>query len=171
MGLNPDQRDLKILEILQENGRISKAELAERINLSPTAGWERLKRLEKAGLISGYKADIALDKIVPYSTFLVQIELENHRAVDFKRFEHAIQKTPAVTKCLAVGGGVDYFLEIVAVDVERYQQLMDQLLDSNIGVKRYFTFIVTKPVKSSPAPVAELLQQAQQLPAIPDEDN
>ena len=72
---------------------------------------------------------------------------------------------------VAVGGGVDYFLEIIAVDIERYQQLMDQLLDSNIGVKRYFTFIVTKPVKSSPAPVAALLEQAQQLPAIPDEDN
>jgi Lrp/AsnC family transcriptional regulator of ectoine degradation len=62
-----------------------------------------------------------------------------------------------VVRCVAVGGGVDYFIEIVARDVAAYQDLIDEILESKIGVKRYFTFVVTKPVKESPPPL-ELLR-------------
>lgn len=160
LALNIDKRDLKILEILQINGRITKVELAERINLSPAACWDRLKRLEQAGVISHYHAEIALDKILQFATFIVQIELENHRAQDFKCFENKIRNISAITQCYAVGGGIDYILIIVAPDIERYQRLIDQLLENNLGIKRYYTFIVTKAVKSSPAPIAELIQDS-----------
>jgi Lrp/AsnC family transcriptional regulator of ectoine degradation len=151
-----DKRDILILTILQGEGRITKAELAQRINLSPAACWNRLKRLEKSGLIAGYHAGIAVEMIGPVSRFMVQIELENHRAADFQRFEAAVRRIPEITRCLAVGGGVDYFLEVLARDVERYQALIDRLLDSNIGVKRYFTFVVTKQVKAGPPPLSDL---------------
>jgi len=154
-----DKRDLRILTILQEEGRITKSELAKRVSLSPAACWDRLKRLESAGLIHGYRAEVALDKLAPVSQFLVQVELESHQAADFERFETAIQTIPQVVRCLAVGGGVDYFLEVLTGDVTAYQELIDRILDSKIGVKRYFTFIVTKPVKSS-APPLELLRAA-----------
>ena len=71
--------------------------------------------------------------------------------------EDAILQIPQITWCAAVGGGVDYFLEVVAPDVAGYQQLIDGILASGIGVKRYFTFVVTKPVKSTPPPL-ELLR-------------
>jgi Lrp/AsnC family transcriptional regulator of ectoine degradation len=148
-----DKRDLQILAILQQEGRITKSELAARISLSPAACWDRLKRLDQAGFITGYHAEVALEKIAPTSHFLVQIELESHQAADFQRFEDAMQEIPQVVRCVAVGGGVDYFIEIVARDVAAYQELIDEVLESRIGVKRYFTFVVTKPVKESPPPL------------------
>src|SRR3546814_18091071 len=95
---------------------------------------------------------VALEKIAPASQFLVQIELESHQTGDFQRFENAVRAIPQVTRCVAVGGGVDYFLEVVARDVSAYQALIDDILERRIGVKRYFTFVVTKPVKSAPPP-------------------
>src|SRR3546814_4054154 len=71
-----DNRDLQILTILQAEGRITKSELAARVSLSPAACWDRLKRLDQAGFIRGYHAEVALEKIAPASQFLVQIELE-----------------------------------------------------------------------------------------------
>ena len=151
-----DSRDLQILSILQEEGRITKSELAGRVSLSPAACWDRLKRLDQAGFIRGYHAEVALEKIAPASQFLVQIELESHQAGDFQRFEAAIRAIPQVTRCMAVGGGVDYFLEVVARDVTAYKVLIDDILERRIGVKRYFTFVVTKTVKSAPPPLGLL---------------
>jgi Lrp/AsnC family transcriptional regulator of ectoine degradation len=151
-----DKRDLAILAILQREGRITKAALAERVNLSPAACWDRLKRLETSGLITGYQAGIAVEAIGPVSRFVVQIELENHRSADFQRFEAAVRAIPQVTRCVAVGGGVDYFLEVMTRDIDHYQSLIDRLLDSHVGVKRYFTFVVTKQVKANPPPIDTL---------------
>lgn len=152
-----DKRDLQILTILQREGRITKSELAARISLSPAACWDRLKRLDQAGFIKGYHANVALERIAPASHFLVQIELESHQAADFHRFEDAMLEIPQVTRCVAVGGGVDYFLEIVSRDITAYQDLIDDILESKVGVKRYYTFVVTKPVKEAPPPL-ELLR-------------
>lgn len=151
-----DDRDVQILTILQAEGRITKAALADRVSLSPAACWDRLKRLEQGGFVRGYHADVALDKLAPVSHFLVQIELESHQTADFQHFEDAIQSIPEVVRCVAVGGGVDYFLEILTRDVAAYQVLIDSILERRIGVKRYFTFVVTKPVKESPPPLALL---------------
>jgi len=156
--LKLDNRDLQILTILQEEGRITKSELAGRVSLSAAACWDRLKRLDQGGFIRGYHAEVALEKIAPASLFLVQIELESHQAADFQRFEKAIRAIPQVVRCVAVGGGVDYFLEVVARDVAGYQTLVDDILERRIGVKRYFTFVVTKPVKSAQPPL-DLLRE------------
>jgi len=160
-----DDRDLQILTILQAEGRITKSDLAARVSLSAAACWDRLKRLDQAGLIRGYHAEVALEKIAPASHFLVQIELESHQAGDFQRFEKAILAIPEVTRCVAVGGGVDYFLEVVTSDVGAYQALIDDILDRSIGVKRYFTFVVTKPVKSAQPPLERLREQAARVEA------
>ena len=151
-----DDRDLQILTILQAEGRITKTELAARVSLSPAACWDRLKRLDQSGLITGYHAEVALERIAPVSQFHVQVELESHQAADFQRFEDAIRRIPQVTRCVAVGGGVDYFLDIVTRDVTAYQKLIDEILESGIGVKRYYTFVVTKPVKDAPPPLGLL---------------
>lgn len=145
--LKLDDRDLKILGILQREGRISKAALAERVNLTPTPCWERLKRLEKAGIITGYRAEVALAKLAPHIAVFMAAELAGHRAEDFQRFERSVQEIDEITGCWAVGGGFDYILQIIARDIDTYQRLVDRLLDMNVGLARYFTYIVTKPVK------------------------
>lgn len=161
MTIPLDDRDIRILEILSREGRISKTELAARINLSATPCWERLNRLEAAGLIQGYRAEIALTGIIAHVTIFVTAELEAHRAADMQRFERAVSDRDEVTGCWALGGGFDYLLQVVAVDIDSYQRLMDELLASGIGLKRYFTYIVTKEVKAAAAPPIAALLAAQ----------
>lgn len=152
-----DNRDLEILRILSREGRITKAELASRINLSPTPCWERLKRLEKAGIIEGYGARISLKALGPHVMVFVSAELESHRAEDFRRFETAVEDYAEVTACWALGGGFDYLLQVVTRDIDSYQRLIDRMLEAEIGLARYYSYVVTKPVKSSGTPPFELL--------------
>lgn len=147
--LKLDDRDLKILGILREEGRISKAELARRVNLSAAPCWERLRRLEDAGIVTGYRAEVALKKIAPHIVVFMAAELEQHRTEDFQSFERAVARHDEIVACWAVGGGFDYILQVVTRDVDSYQRLVDNLLESRVGLTRYFTYIVTKPVKLS----------------------
>jgi len=155
--LKLDNRDLKILAILSEEGRLSKAELAKRVNLSAAPCWERLKRLERAGVITGYRAEIALKKIAPHIVVFVAVELESHRSEDFQAFERAVQPLDEIVACWAVGGGFDYVLQVVTVDIDTYQSLVDHLLEARVGLARYFTYVVTKPVKRAHVLPLELL--------------
>jgi len=142
-----DAIDLRILEAIQENGRITKLALAERAGLSPTPCWLRLRKLEKAGIVAGYHARVAVRRVAPVASVMMEVTLANHRQVDFERFERAVAATPEIVACWSVGGGVDYILKIMAPDIDAYQRLVDSLLDRELGIDRYFTYIVTKTVK------------------------
>lgn len=155
-GIKLDERDLKILAILQREGRITKAALAERVNLSPTPCWERLKRLEMAGVIEGYGARLSSALSEGLTYFFMEAELASHEAKAFKRFEQAVQNFTEIQECWAVGGGVDYILKIASPNVEAYQRFVDKFLDAQIGVKRYFTYVVTKRIKNEKEQVLPL---------------
>jgi Lrp/AsnC family transcriptional regulator of ectoine degradation len=159
MAIALDPRDIRILEVLTSEGRISKSELARRVNLSPSPCWERIKRLEKAGLIKGYHAEIDLVRLSVHVVIFVVLELESHRAENFRIFENAIEKYPEVTGCWAIGGGVDYLMQVVTLDINSYQRMIDELLEAKVGLKRYFTYVVTKEVKSAAPALAHLLGQ------------
>ncbi|MFT7136188.1 MAG: Lrp/AsnC family transcriptional regulator of ectoine degradation [Akkermansiaceae bacterium] len=152
-----DQRDIDILLVLSTEGRISKAALASRVGLTATPCWNRLKRLEKAGLIESYRAEINLKKIGPHVSVFVAVELADHTAASFRAFEAAVQKYDEVTACWALGGGFDYLMQIVTNDIDAYQRLIDEMLEARIGLARYFTYVVTKPVKGGGAPPLDLL--------------
>ena len=144
-----DERDIQILSILQREGRIAKTELARRVNLSPTPCWERLQRLEKAGLIEGYGAFLSTDLLDDITMIIMEVELDSHQQQDFERFEQAIQHRQEVLECWGVGGGIDYFLKIATASVNDYQKFVDELLMAQLGLKRYYTYIVTKQAKRS----------------------
>lgn len=152
-----DQRDLEILRVLSTEGRITKTALAEQIGLSPTPCWDRLKKLEQAGLIEGYGARINLKKLAPHVTVFVAAEIADHTAASFRAFEAAMQRYDEVTACWALGGGFDYLLQIVTRDIDAYQRLIDEMLDARIGLSRYFTYVVTKPVKGAGVPPLDIL--------------
>lgn len=160
-----DERDIKILAVLSREGRLSKSALAQRVNLSATPCWERLKRLETAGIISGYHANIELKLIASHVSVFVMVELENHRAATFQTFERAVARHNEITACWAIGGGFDYLLYVTTSDIDSYQRLIDTLLEGGTGLARYFTYIVTKPVKASTTPPFEVL-----LPGVPAKD-
>lgn len=153
-----DAIDLRILDAVQRDGRITKVALAEEVGLSPTPCWMRLRKLEKAGIISGYHARVVVRRVAPVASVMMEVTLENHRQADFDRFERAVAAIPEIVACWSVGGGVDYILKIMAADIDAYQRLVDGLLDRQIGIARYFTYIVTKTVKEETAlPLTALL--------------
>lgn len=144
-----DATDLKILAVVQRDGRITKLRLAEEVGLSPTPCWLRLRKLEEAGLITGYAATLAPRKIAPFTSVILSVTLESHRQADFDRFESAVLALPEVVALWSVGGGVDYFVKLVSADIEAYQALVDRLLNANIGIDRYFTYVVTKTLREN----------------------
>jgi len=143
-----DRYDLAILAALQCDGRMSKLRLAETIHLSPTPCWERLRRLEREGFIRGYHADVAVEELFDIAHFLVEVTLSRHRTADFTRFEAAVAQRPEVLTCYAVAGGFDYLLAVVADDIASYQAMIESWLDDDMGVERYFTYVVTRTVKN-----------------------
>ncbi|WP_292514651.1 Lrp/AsnC family transcriptional regulator [Mesorhizobium sp.] len=158
-----DQIDLKILDAVQRDGRITKLALADKVGLSPTPCWMRLRKLEKAGIVTGYHARIAMRAVAPVATVLMEVTLASHRQADFDRFERVIRDVPEIVACWSVGGGVDYLLKVMARDIDAYQRLVDTLLEREIGIDRYFTYIVTKTVKEEVAlPVVDLLPVSSQ---------
>ncbi len=151
-----DAADIRILSAVQQHGQLSKTQLAEIVNLSPTPCWERLTRLKAAGYIRGYHADIALERITDFTKVLVTVSLTHHRKPDFDRFEAHIRGVDEVIDCIATGGGVDYAMTIVTISLAQFQQLMDELLAADIGIDRYITYFVTRQVKSGRPDLAKL---------------
>ena len=100
-----DARDLQILRVLSQEGRITKAELATRVGLSASPCWERLKKLEQAGFIDGYGARINLKKLGAHVTVFVAAELADHTPASFRAFEDSVQHFDEITACWALGAG------------------------------------------------------------------
>ncbi|OEF23391.1 Lrp/AsnC family transcriptional regulator [Vibrio rumoiensis] len=144
-----DQYDIKILQILQHQGRITKSNLADEIHLSVSPCWERVKKLEQAGIIEGYGARVNINKFLKQTSVLVEVSLKEHHSQAFKRFESLMCQSPEVTDCYATGGGVDYILKVQTQDIDQYQRLVDVWLDSDLGIERYYTYIVTKTIKQN----------------------
>jgi Lrp/AsnC family transcriptional regulator, regulator of ectoine-degradation genes len=144
-----DERDIRILSILQTEGRITKSALAEKVHLSATACWDRLQRLQKEGYILGYQAQINQDLLGDYVTVLMEASLKNHESRDFDRFEQAVKEIEEITECWSVGGGIDYILKFTVSSINEYQRLVDKMLNEEIGLNRYYTYIVTKTIKQS----------------------
>jgi len=152
-----DAIDIRILGAVQKHGQLSKTRLAEIVNLSPTPCWARLTKLKAAGLIRGYHADIALGNIGNLTQVVVTVSLTHHRRADFERFETRMQNLDEVVECIATGGGMDYVLKVVCPSLADFQKLMESMLEDDLGVDRYMTYIVTREIKSGPPNLARLL--------------
>ena len=157
---NLDAIDIRILSAVQNHGRLSKTNLAEIVNLSPTPCWARLNKLKAAGFIRGYHADIALGSIVDLTQVIVTIALTHHRKSDFDRFESHIREMNEVTECIATGGGMDYVLKIFSSSLVDFQNMMESLLEAELGIDRYMTYIVTREIKSGPPNLAGLIARS-----------
>lgn len=152
-----DATDIRILSAVQKHGELSKSQLAEMVNLSPTPCWERLSRLKAAGYIRGYRGEIALDRLGDFTQVVVTVSLTQHRKIDFDRFEDRIRALDQVTECIATGGGMDYVLKVFAPSLAAFQSLMESLLAEDLGIGRYMTYIVIRNVKSTLPNLADLV--------------
>ena len=156
-GHRLDAIDIRILDAVQRHGRLSKARLAEIVHLSATPCRARLARLEAAGLVRGYRAEIALDRLADVTQVVVTVSLAQHRKADFERFEDHIRSVDAVTDCVATGGGTDYVLTVAARNLAAFQGVMDDLLAAELGIDRWITYIVSRQVKRAPPNLAALI--------------
>jgi DNA-binding Lrp family transcriptional regulator len=139
-----DRIDLKILAQLQRAGRITNVELADAVGLSPSPCLTRVKRLEQAGYITGYGAQINLQKLGEFLTVFTQVTLHDHRSSDFSRFESRIKNIDEIIECHLVSGGYDYLLKFVTQGISQYQNIIEDMLEGNIGIEKYFSYIVIK---------------------------
>lgn len=154
-----DPVDVRILALLQKNGRIKKVDLASAIGLSLSSCWDRLQKMEQAGYVRGYRGEIDLARLVKTELIFTTLTLQHHTGAHFSRFEQVVRNIPEVLSCHAVGGGIDYILQIIARNIGHYQEIIDDLLTREIGISVYFTYVVTKTIKRFEGyPLAELLE-------------
>ncbi len=152
-----DRIDIKILHQLQKNGRITNVELAEAVNLSPSPCLMRVKKLQAEGYIEGYTAQINVSKLGQTLTVFTEVTLKNHRQVDFARFLAAVKKIEQMLECHLVSGGYDYMLKFVTSGIGEYQEIMEKLTDMDIGIDKYFSYVVLKsPIVRAHMPLTTL---------------
>jgi len=144
-----DERDIQILSILQSEGRITKTALADKLNLSLTPSWDRLQRLEEAGIIESYGAKLSSSFLSNFHLVITEVELESHKQGQFARFEEAIMGFDEVLSCWSVGGGLDYILKVLVNDVADYQDFLKRVLKADIGLRRYFSYAVLDRIKDT----------------------
>ncbi len=144
LGPKLDRIDLKILTKLQQSGRITNVELADAVGLSPSPCLTRVKRLEKAGYITGYGAHINMRKLGEYLTVFTEVTLSEHRQGDFARFETRIAKIDEIVECHTVSGGYDYLLKFVTRGVAHYQSVIEGMLEGEYGIEKYFSYVVIR---------------------------
>jgi DNA-binding Lrp family transcriptional regulator len=139
-----DRFDLKILVHLEREGRCSNVELADAVGLSQSPCLVRTKRLQDIGVIRGYGADLALEKIGRHVIVFSEVTISSHRRPDFRKFEEAADRHHEILEWYNVSGGYDYLLKIVAPSVAHFQELMERLLQEDVGIERFTSRIVLR---------------------------
>jgi DNA-binding Lrp family transcriptional regulator len=160
-SLKLDRFDLRILCQLQKNGRISNVDLADAVGLSASPCLVRVKRLEQCGYVGGYGARIVLEKLGDTLIVFTKVTLCDRRREDLVRFETSIRSVDEIVECHLINGGHDYLLKFITRGVQHYQELVERLLERNIGIEKYFSYIVIKSqfVKAH-YPIEQLLASA-----------
>jgi DNA-binding Lrp family transcriptional regulator len=144
-----DRTDLRILDALQKNGRLTNAELAEQVGLSLSPCWRRLKRLEEIGVIGGYQAVLNRKVLGLGVTAFVRIDIERHTPEFERKFEDAIAELPEVVSCHVISGEGAFLLVVVCDSLESYSNFALNTLMNLPGVKDTQTSFSLKEVKSS----------------------
>jgi DNA-binding Lrp family transcriptional regulator len=139
-----DRFDLKILAHLEREGRCSNVELANAVGLSQSPCLVRTKRLQEIGVIRGYGAEIALEKLGKHVSVFSEVTISSHRPPDFRKFEEAVDRHREIVEWYNVSGGYDYLLKIVAPSVVHFQELMERLLQDDIGIEKFTSRIVLR---------------------------
>lgn len=140
--------DSKILTLMQEDARLTTAELAQKISLSNTPCWRRLKRLEEVGIIEGYHARLNARQLGWGVTAFVHVMLESHQPELGLQFEAAILDLPEVVACHNISGQYDFLLQIVAKDLEGFGEFARNELRRLPGVKELNSSFSLKAVKT-----------------------
>jgi Lrp/AsnC family leucine-responsive transcriptional regulator len=142
-----DRTDLRLLALLQRQGRATNAELAAQVNLSPSACLRRIQRLEATGVVSGYAARLDPQVLGLGLQAFVRVQLEKHGSAGIDRFVERVQGWDEVVACHALTGDMDYLLHVYVRDLEHFSRfLLDRLLNDS-GVADVNSSFVLRTVK------------------------
>lgn len=143
-----DRTDRRILAALQQDGRITTVELADRVGLSPTATSERVKRLIRDGFVTGFRAMLDPVRLGRGLMVFVEVGLDKTTPDVFERFATAVRRAPEVLECHMVAGGFDYLVKTRVADMAAYRHFLGDVLLSLPGVKETRTYAVMEEVKT-----------------------
>ncbi|NOX61992.1 MAG: Lrp/AsnC family transcriptional regulator [Chloroflexi bacterium] len=144
-----DEIDQRILQILQKDGRMRNAQIAQRISLSPPATHARIKRLEEQGLIRGYVALVDRERAGFDLLCFVRVSLEKHQTGVVQSFREAVTQMPEVMECHFITGDFDYLLKVVVRNRQDLERFLMRSLTPLPGVARVYTSVVLSEVKAT----------------------
>ena len=147
---NLDKTDIQILKVLQENGRITVKELAQRVHLSPTPVFERMRRMETAGLIERYTTILNASKLGRGFVVFCSVKLRRMGKDIAHDFVNRIKDIPEVAECYNISGEFDYLLKIYAPDMQYYNEFIINVLGTIESLGSIQSSFVMNPVKTSP---------------------
>jgi Lrp/AsnC family leucine-responsive transcriptional regulator len=149
-----DSTDRAILTRLQTDGRIPNIELADAVNLSPSACLRRLRALEQDGVIAGYRAELDRERLGLQLTIFVQLRVDRHAHETQTRAEEALTAIPAVVACYLISGEADFLIEIAAPSLAAYERiLLDQILTVPHVIDARSTFAIRTVKSRGPLPL------------------
>jgi Lrp/AsnC family leucine-responsive transcriptional regulator len=144
-----DRTDLALLAVLQGEGRISNAELAEKVKLSPSACLRRVQRLEREGVIAGYRAEVDPARVGLGLQAFVRVQLAKHDAAAIADFSEKVNAWDEVVACHALTGDMDYLLQVAVEDLAHFSRLLLDRLLNDAGVADVNSSFVLREVKRS----------------------
>ncbi|MBY3484774.1 Lrp/AsnC family transcriptional regulator [Rhizobium laguerreae] len=141
--------DIRILKALQGDGRLTNQELAERVGMSTSPCWRRVKKLEEAGVIRGYQAVVDRRAVGLGVLAFVRVQIDTHSHDEAERFEREVGELEAVIACYSVAGEADFLLQVVAADLDSYAEFAMTVIRRLPGIKEMHTMFVLKDIKAS----------------------
>lgn len=148
-----DKLDLKILSVLQQDGRASLQSISDKVGLSSTPCWTRIKRMEEAGVIEGYTVRLNPQALGFNDTVLVQVTLDSHSDNTLEKFGEILALIPEVLECYLVSGDYDYLLRVVVKDTKDYERLLREKLYKIKGIRQSRSSFVLRTLKKADLPL------------------
>ncbi|MEB5477880.1 Lrp/AsnC family transcriptional regulator [Acinetobacter pollinis] len=144
---NLDKTDLKILEILQSDSRVTTSQLSERLNLSTSPCWRRVKRLEETKIIQGYGVFLDRRKLNLSVMVFIRVSIDSHSEKEARKFEEEVIALDNVVACYSMGGDADFLLQIVSPNLDTYADFSMSVIRRLPGIKEMQSMFVLKEIK------------------------
>ena len=142
-----DQTDAKILKLLQHDSRMSNAELSEKIGMSASPCWRRVKLLENTQVIKGYGVLLDRKKIGLGVMVFIRVSIDSHSEKEAKKFEEEVSALEHVVACYSIGGDADFLLQVVSPDLDTYAEFSMSIIRRLPGIKEMQSMFVLKELK------------------------
>ncbi|ADP12937.1 Lrp/AsnC family transcriptional regulator [Erwinia pyrifoliae] len=139
--------EMKILKHLQDDARVTNQELAEKIGMSASPCWRKVRKLEEEGVIQGYRAVLNRKKIGLGVMVFIRVAIDSHSEADAKKFEQEVTALEDVVACYSVGGDADFLLQVVASDLDSYAEFAMSVVRRLPGIKEMQSMFVLKEIK------------------------